>query len=89
MDDAAVLAEAKTSTGVDDLALLAWLIDEVKIAAQGLRLVGASLHAARDELHGDAVALTGTSLAMLHRKLEDTRRRLQFQALGRTHYPAG
>ncbi|MFM8988320.1 MAG: hypothetical protein ACKOUS_01335, partial [Alphaproteobacteria bacterium] len=56
------------------------LIREVRIAAVGLRLVGTSLHLRRDDLHGDAVALTGTSLAALHGRLEETRRRLHVVA---------
>lgn len=80
MDDAALEIGREGSTTAEDLALLARLIGEVRIAADGLRLVGTSLHLRRDDLHGDAVALTGTSLAALHGRLEETRRRLHFVA---------
>lgn len=80
MDDAALEIGKEGSTTAEDLALLARLIGEVRIAADGLRLVGTSLHLRRDDLHGDAVALTGTSLAALHGRLEETRRRLHFVA---------
>ncbi len=80
MDDAALEIGREGSTTAEDLALLARLIGEVRIAADGLRLVGTSLHLRRDDLHGDAVALTGPSLAALHGRLEETRRRLHFVA---------
>lgn len=80
MDDATLEARTEGPSTAEDLALLARLIREVRIAADGLRLVGTSLHLGRDDLHGDAVALTGTSLAALHRRLEETRRRLHMVA---------
>ncbi len=80
MDDATLEFGTEGPTTDEDLALLARLIGEVRIAADGLRLVGTSLHLRRDDLHGDAVALTGTSLAALHGRLEETRRRLDMLA---------
>lgn len=80
MDDLALGGRTAPPTTREDLACLAWLISEVRIAAGGLRLVGESLRRRHDDLHGDAVSLTGASLEALHGRLEETRQRLQRMA---------
>lgn len=77
MDDSGFDGRNWEPATAGDFARLAWLISEVKIAAGGLRLVGESLRRGQDDLHGDAVSLTGTSLDALHARLEETRQRLQ------------